>query len=131
VGYAGSEEILVELREIAAMQRAFDAAHGWTLEDGGTSALLEALSDDIVGLTGELGEFANLVKKLKLRASRNEELATSDLRGAHPALREELADIFIYLVRLAEHLSVDLENEYLAKLEKNRERHADFELDRD
>ncbi|MBB1555783.1 hypothetical protein HG445_002200 [Candidatus Saccharibacteria bacterium] len=37
-------------------------------------------------------------------------------------LGEEIADIMIYLFGLAKMLNVDLENELVAKIEKNRER---------
>ena len=37
-------------------------------------------------------------------------------------LGEEIADIMIYLFGLAKMLNVDLENELVAKVEKNRER---------
>lgn len=37
-------------------------------------------------------------------------------------LGEEIADIMIYLFGLAKMLNIDLENELVAKIEKNRER---------
>lgn len=43
-------------------------------------------------------------------------------RKKKPDLGEEIADIMIYLFGLAKMLNVDLENELVAKIEKNRER---------
>jgi NTP pyrophosphatase (non-canonical NTP hydrolase) len=37
-------------------------------------------------------------------------------------LAEELADTFIYLIKIAAQTGIDLESEYLKKLEKNRRR---------
>ena len=44
------------------------------------------------------------------------------LREGKQAYAEELADIAIYLLGLAEITGVDLENEILRKMEKNRKR---------
>ena len=71
-------------------------------------------------LVGEVGEFANELKKV--------------VRGDVPyeerkaALAEELTDTFIYLMKIAAQTGIDLEAEYLKKLEKNQHRFPSLEL---
>lgn len=61
-----------------------------------------------VALAGEVGEFANLVKK--------QHRGTPVTLGA---LANELPDILIYLLMIAEWLGVDLEHEYQEKRKYN------------
>lgn len=65
-----------------------------------------------VAMTGELGEFANIVKKLE-RGSIEYTQETVDL------LREELCDVFIYLCNTAVLLDCHLGKMYDVKREKN------------
>lgn len=73
----------------------------------------------VMALTGEVGELSELFQWLN-----DEESATIT---ADPALRvrveEEAADVFIYLLRLADVLDVDLVAAVEAKLRKNAERY--------
>lgn len=46
----------------------------------------------------------------------------ANLRGAKADFAEELADVAIYLLGIAEITGVDLESEILRKMEKNRKR---------
>lgn len=66
-----------------------------------------------LGLSGEVGEVANVVKK-QIRDGRNGQL--DDALGA------ELADVFVYLLLLADECGVDLIAEYEAKVKVNDER---------
>jgi NTP pyrophosphatase (non-canonical NTP hydrolase) len=72
---------------------------------------------------GEVGELANLLKKVDLAAIQpgyeGPELAT-----AMPAMHTELADVQIYMLRLAHLLGVDLTEAVLAKMGSNDERYA-------
>lgn len=72
----------------------------------------------VLALTGEVGEVAELLQWVPADAVVE--------RFADPARRErigdELADVFIYLVRLADVLGVDLGAAGEAKLARNRER---------
>ncbi len=61
-----------------------------------------------LGLAGEAGEVANLVKKL-LRFGHDKGT------DATPALADELADVFTYLLLLADECGVDLMSAYEAK----------------
>ncbi|MFZ8809628.1 MAG: MazG nucleotide pyrophosphohydrolase domain-containing protein [Pyrobaculum sp.] len=71
-------------------------------------------------LAGEVGEVANLVKKVV----RSVVYGRGDLRldNVRQELAEEIADVFTYLLTIAGLLGLDLEKTYLQKLEKNRKR---------
>lgn len=74
-------------------------------------------SDWITAVTGELGEAANIVKKLnRVRdgVPGNEE-TPGELKDA---LRDEIADVFIYLDLLATSLGFDLEDAVRAKWDR-------------
>ncbi len=75
-----------------------------------------SLTDVALGLTGEAGEFADLIKKV--------------MRGTHSLeehgrdLALELVDVFIYVVKGAALLGIDLEQVYDYKRTYNAERFA-------
>ena len=115
----------MDLRALAAAQAEFDRQHGWSTDSPEPEALIAGLQKDIVGLVAEVGEFANIVQKIE----RNRVISPdprSEISSHHSALAEELADGFVYLLRLANRLGVDLEAEYMGKLAKNEERFAKF-----
>jgi NTP pyrophosphatase (non-canonical NTP hydrolase) len=68
-----------------------------------------------LGLSGEVGEVANDIKKMH----RDEDWA--DSAASVPA---ELADVFVYLMLLADELGVDLVAEYQRKVAVNEQRWA-------
>lgn len=84
------------------------------------------LERDLVGLLGEVGEFANVLKKIRL-TMQHEKYRGQDLSEASPKLREELADAAIYIFRLSALLGADLEADILAKMKINRERYGSLE----
>jgi len=69
----------------------------------------------VMALTGEVGELAELFQWMSEDDSRN---AASDARVG-PAVRDELADVLVYLVRLASVLGVDLNAAVGQKLKTN------------
>lgn len=95
--------------------------HGWSLKTGSAHEKLEFINKDLIGIMGEIGEFSNLIKKLNLLAEREnvEELEIA-LKGKQSQLEEELIDSFIYLIRIATHLDVDITKTYLNKLNINK-----------
>jgi NTP pyrophosphatase (non-canonical NTP hydrolase) len=109
------------LREIMALQAEFDAQHRGKRQWGQSvkDASSEVLEHSVVCLVGELGEFANLLKKVN-RGDRAYE-------GARDELADELTDVFIYLMQIANQMDLDLETSYLTKLAKNRERFKQYE----
>lgn len=82
-------------------------------------------SDWIVAVTGELGEAANIVKKLnRVRDGipGNKE-TEAELRSA---LRDEIADTFIYLDLLAQSLGFSLEEAAVSKFNRTSEKIGSF-----
>lgn len=73
----------------------------------------------VMALTGEVGELSEIFQWLTEEASKS--------AGSNPdtatAVREELADVTIYLVRLASLLGVDLNEAVTQKLHKNADKY--------
>ncbi len=100
------------LSELIAVQHQFDSEHAsqgrpWSEKIGEEN--VHILLELTVALSGELGEFANIVKSI----------ARGDygLEDAKGRLSNELADVFIYVVKLADQLGIDLERAFLEKVE--------------
>ncbi len=68
-----------------------------------------------MALTGEVGELSEIFQWLTEEASKS--VATNP--DTATAVREELADVTLYLVRLASVLGVDLNDAVSQKLQKN------------
>ena len=66
-----------------------------------------------MALSGEVGELTEIFQWLSEEESKN--LSDKDLQSA----KEEIADIFIYLLRLSTKLNIDLEEAVNEKLEIN------------
>ncbi|WCB46971.1 hypothetical protein [Nitratidesulfovibrio vulgaris] len=114
----------MNFKELLDIQKDFDKSHGWASNTDSIDDFLSNLNDDLIGLMGEVGEFANIVKKIKL----NYKSLGLDTRSQHNnGLKEEFTDSLIYLIRIATHLNIDIEQEYLKKLNINRERFSDYE----
>ena len=69
----------------------------------------------VMALTGEVGELSELFQWLPQEQSHQ---VAKDPKLAEP-LRDELADVLLYLVRLASVLGVDLNEAAISKLKKN------------
>jgi NTP pyrophosphatase (non-canonical NTP hydrolase) len=69
------------------------------------------LSVMTLGLCGETGEFADVLKKVARKSAEFPEV--------YESLKEELADVFIYLMNIAEILKMDMLGEYMKKRDKN------------
>jgi NTP pyrophosphatase (non-canonical NTP hydrolase) len=69
-----------------------------------------------LGMCGEVGEFANLVKKVD-RGSLNLGDASTRVK-----LAEELTDTFVYMLNIAHLLGVDLEKSYVSVRAQNEKR---------
>jgi NTP pyrophosphatase (non-canonical NTP hydrolase) len=109
----------VDLAKLVEIQTAFSREKFptfWDIKTEQDLALrLEYLTN---ALAGEVGEVANLVKKVV----RSVVYGRGDLRldDVRQELAEEIADVFTYLLTIAGLLGLDLEKTYLQKLEKNR-----------
>ena len=109
------------LKQIANLQADFDEHHAGTFRWGRTvdEESPSILEHSLVCLVGEIGEFANILKKI----NRGDQ-AYSDAKSA---LTEELADTFIYVIQIANQMGVDLETEFTTKLRMNWERFGKYE----
>ena len=111
----------MDLAKLVEIQTAFSREKFptfWDIKTEQDLALrLEYLTN---ALAGEVGEAANLVKKVV----RSVVYGRGDLRldDVRQELAEEITDIFTYLLTIAGLLGLDLEKTYLQKLEKNRKR---------
>ena len=70
-----------------------------------------------MALSGEIGELTEIFQWLSQEESQN--LSDKDLQLA----KEEVADIFIYLLRLSTKLDIDLEDAVIEKLEINAKKY--------
>lgn len=118
----------MDFSELKSLQDSFDRKHGWTLKTEELPELLDMLHRDVVGLIGEVGEFANILKKITLvqNASGVPE-SNNKFKNAEKQLAEELIDALIYIMRIASHLKIDIEKEYIAKLDYNTKKYREYE----
>jgi NTP pyrophosphatase (non-canonical NTP hydrolase) len=100
----------VTLDDLIQRLRDFAAARDW--EQFHTPKNL------VMALSGEVGELAALFQWLTPEQSAN---ALADPAQA-AAIRDELADVAIYLIRLADVLGVDLLEAAEAKIDRNEHR---------
>ncbi len=113
----------MELGSLIDKQISADRRHGFSIDFDDDGDRLTQIERDLVGLFGEVGEFANLIKKVRLANSRKY-YHGPDLVTAADALRDELADIAIYLMRLSFLLGGKLEDDILAKMKVNEQRYG-------
>lgn len=74
----------------------------------------ETLAEAFVLFTEEVGEMARIVRKTSG--------VKSDVNAKKLQVEDELADLFIYLLHMANILNVDLEKAFRQKEEKNKKR---------
>lgn len=73
----------------------------------------------VMALAGETGELLELFQWL----TEEESLAANLPAATHERVQEELADVLLYLLRLADKLHIDLEEAAARKLATNAERY--------
>lgn len=99
------------LSDFQEFHRWFDKRQGWEDENLTVAMLL---------LTGEVGEVAQVIKKINWRAeSEGQEAAVAEFQED---LGAELADCLAYLLKIANRSGIDLHEAYRAKMEKNLHR---------
>lgn len=104
--------------KIKIIQKEFDLTHsvnGKSFYRDIKEENIQELEHLAVCLTGEVGEFCNILKKV-VRGD-------FPLNNAKPEMSEELADIFIYLIKISNQFDVDLESEFFKKVSKNKLRY--------
>lgn len=99
-----------DIRELTQAMRLFSEERDWTRFHDPKSLTL--------ALVGEVGELAELLQWLPTAGV---DVAVREPR-LHGRLGEELADVLLYLVRLADVLGVDLAAAAVQKLRANAER---------
>lgn len=98
------EKLIIKLREFAE-ERDWDKFH--------------SPKNLIMALTGEVGELNEIYQWLDTENSKLENLSQKDIEKT----KEELADIFLYTLRLADKLKIDLIEEANNKIEINHEKY--------
>lgn len=117
----------MDIKEIMKLQYNFDSKHNWSLMENNSRNLLAIINKDLIGLYGELGEFSNIIKKLNIHHDASLLDFEEKFQKLRPDVEEEIIDTFIYLIRIATHLDIDITEQYLAKLNKNKERFRIYE----
>lgn len=110
----------ISIKEIIQTQLEFDKSlkKDFSFINEDNQININNLEHLIVCLVGEIGEFSNIVKKLKR--------GDAYLEKEKSNLEEELSDIFIYYIKIVTHLGIDLEDIYFKKLELNKERFKQY-----
>ena len=108
------------MRELQALQASADKRWGFVFEGDNSSfeeneRLLQSMMFCTLAICGEAGELANKIKKLSRASMWGVNTAKVDIDD----VREELADILAYLLKLANEMKVDLEEAYREKMERN------------
>jgi len=115
---------MTHIEDIVKFQLDFDKNHGWIDElNAGDDKFFDRLQYATIALAGEVGEFSNFLKKIlrerSLNAGVNEVHLTS--------MKEELIDVFIYLIILSILLKVDIPKAYYEKMAFNQKKYIKFE----
>ena len=100
---------LIEVSVLGEALAAFAAARNWDQYHSPKNLAM--------ALSGEVGELSEIFQWLSEDASRSVAVRPETAT----AVRDELADVMIYLVRLASVLEVDLNDAVTQKLKKNAE----------
>ncbi|MEZ8411786.1 MazG nucleotide pyrophosphohydrolase domain-containing protein [Vibrio splendidus] len=111
----------MEIKNLSKIQIEQDQSFGFPVKFKNDIEKYQQLTKELVGLFGEVGEFSNIVKKINLKLDNDK--YNYDIDSAKDLLAEELADSLIYILRISEIIDVDLEEETLRKMKKNRERY--------
>ena len=112
----------VTLKQALDLQKEFDKQHqgNYPFYETINSNNIEALEHLLVCLTGEVGELANIIKKIRR--------GDFDLSEASQNINDELADIFIYILKISNQLDVDLEKAFLNKRDLNFKRFERYSI---
>ncbi len=116
----------MDIADIIKLQIEADRRRGFAVDFSSTADRLTQLERDTVGLAGEVGEFANALKKVRL-SMEDERYHQHRLEDAALHLREELADAMIYLIRLSFILGGDLGEDVQSKMRRNDDRYKTLE----
>lgn len=102
------------LKHIFNYQREFDRKLGWNVYEklSTTKDIVDYMQLTVLKFTEEVGEIAQKIRRI--------------LRDKKPydpeAFKQELADIFVYLIQASMALKMDLAQEYYEKMKMNEQR---------
>lgn len=115
----------MDIKEIIEKQRNFDSGYKskFNWDEPINQSNLEMLQYLIICTLGELGETSNIIKKIVRGDFKLEEVKDD--------LSEEIIDVFIYIIKLSYQLNIDIEREFLKKLNKNKKRFKKYEKESD
>jgi NTP pyrophosphatase (non-canonical NTP hydrolase) len=116
----------MDLGALMKIQITADEKRGFPVRFSSDPERVMQLMKDLVGLLGEIGEFSNLLKKIEIKLDRPVYGGPS-FAESRDQLREEVVDSFIYLVRLAAILEMDLETQLSKKIKINEARYKPLE----
>lgn len=104
----------MELKQLFEIQKEFDGKLGWdAYEKCRTSEdVLKFMEHFVLVMVEELGE----ISRIRKQYYRDKQSFTVE------ELKHELMDIFVYFMQACMALGVDLEKEYLKKMEYNEKR---------
>jgi len=77
-------------------------------------------------IAGEVGEFANIVKKYYRLEKMGKGVKDDKNRDYINDMKKEITDVFCYFLIIANQLDIDIEKEFLDNLERNKERFKDI-----
>jgi NTP pyrophosphatase (non-canonical NTP hydrolase) len=116
----------MDLSALVERQISADRRRGFRVDFDSDAERVAQLEKDLVGLLGEVGEFANVLKKVSLGIT-HPGYKGPPLNKASPGMREELADALIYLMRLSVVLGGDFEADLIRKMRANESRYGSLE----
>lgn len=104
----------MDLREIIKFQRDFDRKRGWNQYEKCETPkeILDFMQHFVLVMVEELGEVARLRKQV-LRDSKS-----LSVKG----LKDEIVDLFVYLIQASIALDMNLDEEYLRKMKESGQR---------
>ncbi len=100
-----------ELDEIKQALRSFAGARNWDQ--------FHTPKNLVMALSGEVGELNEIYQWLTADESKKDNISVANLAKT----KEEVADILLYLIRLADTLDIDLKQAAIAKLKQNEEKY--------
>ncbi|MBN1935084.1 MAG: deoxynucleoside kinase [Anaerolineae bacterium] len=118
-----------ETLRVAETRRRLPDFQRWHRALDEEKGFLTDLYFNYIALTEEMGELGRTLKQAWRRQETlvaqvgNRQEAQDRALGEHlPAIREELADLLAYIIKLSNYAGIDLEETYLAKMRQNKER---------
>jgi NTP pyrophosphatase (non-canonical NTP hydrolase) len=107
----------MDVGELKKIQQDFDEKYIGPYDDLPKDLLFLATA-----LAGEVGEFANLVKKYYRLKEKDMTVVGDEERDYLAEMRKEIIDVFCYFLIIADQLDLDIEKAYLNNLARNKKR---------